>query len=541
MKKDVIYIDIEDDITSIIEKVKSSQEKIIALVPPKRAGILQSAVNLKLLHKAATNASHHLVLITNDKALASLAAGVQIPVAKTLQSRPELASFGGAPDTSEEDVINGEELPIGELQKSAKPSPKNDSHEEVILPDNLIGEETKAATPKKPGKKGAGIPNFNKFRKKLFLIGGGILLLIIFLVWATIFAPHAEVNIRAKTTSVDVALPVTLNSTAPSEPTNAVIKPLAEQVKKTNSADFPATGKKDVGEKASGTVTISNCSDSDPITIPTGTAVSSDGLNFFTASATTVPGLRVKGGQCLPGQATVAVAAQNVGEQYNLQKGKTFTVADQGSQVTARNPNAFTGGSKRQITVVSDADVAAAQQKLTSQDENSVREELKNKFDSKEAIVINESFAAAPSAPNINPAVGSEASTGRITIEITYTLLAIDKDDAKKVLDEHLKTTFDEEKNQKVYDSGLNKLKLEKFTLAEGGGSVQFTTNGDTGPAIDAGKIKPTLVNKNYEEIRQTIQAIDGVDDVDTRFSPFWVSSVNDQKKIEIKFSVSEK
>jgi len=49
MNKDVIYIDVEDDVTAIIGKIKSSNEKIIALVPPKSAGILQSAVNLRLL------------------------------------------------------------------------------------------------------------------------------------------------------------------------------------------------------------------------------------------------------------------------------------------------------------------------------------------------------------------------------------------------------------------------------------------------------------------------------------------------------------
>ena len=47
MNKDIIYIDVEDDITAIIGKIKASKEKIVALVPPKRIGVLQSAVNLR--------------------------------------------------------------------------------------------------------------------------------------------------------------------------------------------------------------------------------------------------------------------------------------------------------------------------------------------------------------------------------------------------------------------------------------------------------------------------------------------------------------
>src|ERR1700758_1329961 len=95
-KKDVIYIDVEDDITAIIGKVKATKEKIVALVPPKRTGVLQSAVNLKLLARTADQSKKRLVIITHNAALSSLAASADIPVAKTLQSRPEIAKSKAA-------------------------------------------------------------------------------------------------------------------------------------------------------------------------------------------------------------------------------------------------------------------------------------------------------------------------------------------------------------------------------------------------------------------------------------------------------------
>lgn len=118
MKKDVIYIDIEDDITSIIGKVKEAGAKIVALVPPKRIGVLQSAVNLKLLTKSATENDKRVVLITSDHSLTALAAGLKIPVAKNLQSRPEIPQMD-SPEVADEEVINGEELPVGELAAAA--------------------------------------------------------------------------------------------------------------------------------------------------------------------------------------------------------------------------------------------------------------------------------------------------------------------------------------------------------------------------------------------------------------------------------------
>ena len=91
-QKDVIYIDVEDDITSIIGKVKASKESIVAIVPPKRTGVLQSAVNLRLLARAASNSDKKLVLVTSNQALTHLAANARMLIAKSLQSKPN-ASF----------------------------------------------------------------------------------------------------------------------------------------------------------------------------------------------------------------------------------------------------------------------------------------------------------------------------------------------------------------------------------------------------------------------------------------------------------------
>ena len=106
--KDVIYIDVDDEITTIIDKVRSSQSKILALVLPKRATTLQSIVNMKLLKRASDDANKHLVLITGEAGLMPLAANVGLYVAKTLQSKPEIPevphSLTEAPDNHEEAI-----------------------------------------------------------------------------------------------------------------------------------------------------------------------------------------------------------------------------------------------------------------------------------------------------------------------------------------------------------------------------------------------------------------------------------------------------
>src|ERR1044072_9196542 len=154
MNKDVIYIDVEDDITAIIGKVKDAKEKIVALVPPKRIGVLQSAVNLRLLTRAAEQNSKRLVLITSNSALVALAAAARVPVAKTLQSKPELAEISALDVDDGEDVIDGSQLPVGDLMKTAGPGASAGLVSSTPIED-LINEnpmdDTKRAAPPAPG------------------------------------------------------------------------------------------------------------------------------------------------------------------------------------------------------------------------------------------------------------------------------------------------------------------------------------------------------------------------------------------------------
>src|SRR5579884_3157174 len=108
--KDTIYVDIDDEITGIIDKVKASDGKVVALVLPKRAGVFQSIVNMKLLKRAADESKKNLVLITSEAGLLPLAGASGIHVAKTLTSKPEIPAGPGGFDDGEETV--DEDTPV---------------------------------------------------------------------------------------------------------------------------------------------------------------------------------------------------------------------------------------------------------------------------------------------------------------------------------------------------------------------------------------------------------------------------------------------
>src|SRR4051794_40738177 len=88
--KETIYIDVEDEITAIIDKVEASKSKIVVLMLPKRATTLQSVVNMRLMKRAADTAKKNLVLVTSESALLPLAGAAGLHVAKDLKSAPEV-------------------------------------------------------------------------------------------------------------------------------------------------------------------------------------------------------------------------------------------------------------------------------------------------------------------------------------------------------------------------------------------------------------------------------------------------------------------
>lgn len=545
MQKDVIYIDVEDDITAIIGKIKAAEHKIVALVPPKRIGAIQSAVNLKLVHRAAEQADKRLVIISNNAALMALAGSAGIPVSKNLQSKPELAEIP-ALDVDDEDVIDGADLPVGEHVATAEKSVDDALSPAVGAAAVAATEGTAKNTPvrsKAPLAAAAAnkvkVPNFDTFRKKLFLIGVAVFLFVGLLVWALVFAPSARVIITARTTDAALSSKVTLGDSLSTDLKAGSIKSLTKSLKKNVSIPFTATGKKDVGEKASGTVTYTNA-DFDSVTIPAGTTLTSanSGLRYVTTSSVTVP----KGScsnvfNCTPGTASGSVVAAESGTKYNSDSGSLS-----GAGVSATFAGATSGGTTREVTVVSQEDVDKVSGDVATADASeAAKKELVAQFGA-EYVILDATFKADKGEVKPSPAVDAEATDGKGTLSgtVSYSLTAVAKSEANKYLDSYFAQQIDGRSNQKIYSNGIKDVSFTNVGATEKGFSANIATNGKIGPKIDEKALKEYAKGKRYGEIQTYIQQVDGVDSVDVKFAPFWVSKApNDINKIKIEFKVN--
>lgn len=556
MNKDVIYIDVEDDITSIISKVKAGTNSIVALVPPKRIGVLQSAVNLKLLQRAAKTEGKHVVLITSDHSLLSLAAGIKMPIAKNLQSRPEIP-HSDAPEITDEEVINGNELSVGELDSklgaaAKKPSSKAEEiGDQIDLTDEIAESKAdeqadKKSSPLKKAKDRAKIPNFNSFRVKLFVIAGGGILLVALLVWAFIFAPSAKVIITAKNQAVSVDRTLHLDPAVASSDTNGlVLKPLVQQVKKSVATEFNATGTKDVGTKATGTITVKNCDSTTSFSLAAGsTFTAAGGFKFTSNASATIPGFSGSSSDCRnngtgAGKADVAVTAADIGTEYNIDA-TSFTISGVSGDVYANSAAAMSGGTKEKATVVSQDDVDKAKESLTAPKVDEIKNSLKKQFGAN-YLIIDESYISEPGQPVSTPAVGEKATKAKLTLETTYTIVGIQRSDAKSVIEKVVNDYLKDNSNQQTNDLGENTISFQAFQKAANNKySVRLVTTAYVGAKIDLASLKNKMAGKRFGEIEAIANEIPDVQNVDVKFSPFWVTSAPAADKIEISFTIQK-
>jgi hypothetical protein len=530
MKKDVIYIDNEDEITSITEKLQDAKSQIVALVLPKRCTVLQSSVNMKILKKAADNAGKNMVLITSEKSLLLLAGLAGVYTAKTLQSKPELVSAAVAQQD------NSDTIDDADIDKNKSVGELAGVDEDAID----IGEEATKAEPQELQKKKDNklkVPNFDSFRLKLFLIIGGILLALGLWFVAFRVLPKATVIVTTenRTAVVNTSFTASANATGYSEE-NRVIPAETKTLTKTESDKFDATGEKNTGSKSSGKVSFSiPCSGvvgGDFPTIPSGTGISSGGLTFITQESTTLSNL---GGGCVLVGDDVSVVAQSPGDQYNINSGRTFSVSGF-SAVSATNNEGFGGGTNKIVKTVSSSDCNNVKDQLLNANTDEAKQELEAQIKEAGLTPIDDTFTYKAGNVTCNPKVGTEASEFTASVQFTYSMAGVNTADLESLIKKDASEQL--EGSQEVLDTGLDDASISVKTRNPNGDYVvAVATNTQVGIKQDPNAIAEGIAGKKKGESYDIIRSLPGVKEVEIKYSPFWVTKTpSNPSKIKVEF-----
>ncbi len=570
MNKEVIYLEPEDDITDILTKLQQAEQKVVALVPPKKASILRSAVNMKLVARVAKECEKVAVIVTADPAIVKMAMGAKIPVAKTLQSRPVVPTEENVKKAEQlEQVIDEESIEDTKVDKKSKTSDKAEKSPETahssskndleLDEDSLEGEEAKDKAKQKAKKKAqkdtANQNFFQKYRNLIIVGAAVIILLAVVLVWAFVFAPAVKITLAISGTPNNFAENVRFTTDQSAQNyTDSLLYAQQITIDKTYKTDIEATGEEDRGDKATGTLSVmfrfraseysgvgfsAGVAEGDIFTTSSGlqyratetlTPVSWDGDSFPIACDNNVSSLS---GTCTK-TFTVTVEAMNAGTDYNLPSGTSWQLFEDAAIVT--NSSSISGGTTDMVKVISADDIAKVKDATLAEHIEEGKEDFSEDF-GKNTVTIEGSFKGEVTEVTTTPAQGEAVKPDDKTsaeVKITYSIYVVSLSDIERYVD--AKTEVAE--GQKIYSYGTPY--FERFTDIEN--EARLKTTYETGPTVTKDDIMEKVKGMKTGQVAAALRSIDGVSSVDIQTSYFWVWSVpTDPSKVEIEFVGEDK
>ncbi len=562
MEKDTVYIDIDDEITSVIDKVISSKAKTVALVLPKRASVFQSVVNMKLLKRKSDQNGKKVILVTTESSLLPLAGATGLLVSKTLASTPEIPDgplIVSREDDIDEDApieVNTEpkrdfrnlkdaknilKRPVGTLDDEAKLNSNNEIDEDLntidiedISKDQDEPEYKPSRKEKKHNKKkdhALSVPDFDTFKKYGFLGVIGIIVLVISSWYLFSVLPTATITIATNAQSVNANLSFSLSTSANTlDSTNNVLP--AKQVTLNNNytASVPATGVMypDIA-KGQVRLTVQICNQSPPSTNPvvnTNVGIAWNSLTFVTTEPTSFNDGVTSGG-CInySAKSNTSVSAQSGGSKYMATSGASFiyrnyTYSNKSTTITGTAVADFTGGDNKTITVASQGDINSATTKL-NQNNDTAKSKLQDQLTQGNYYPLPATFVATPSDVTPNVLAGTQTNTVTVSESVNFVMYGVKQADLVTILEKNIKSQAN---NQSILDNGITNANI---ALANGSTDTTHLTiqaNAAVGPALDVNKIKIASEGQKSQVIKQNITADPNVTNVTIKYSPFYVS-----------------
>lgn len=555
MNKDVIYIEPEDDITDIISKIENAKQKIVALVPPKKAGVLRSVVNIKLISKAATGAKKTAVLVTTDPSITKLAAAAKLPITKDLQSAPAIPELDveDGEEVVKEDVVEDEAEDEKEETEDEKEAEEESEEEKEDEEESEDEEEKKEGLSIKKDKTKKPKNKFFAFlaeHKKLAIVCVILVLaLIVFLIWALFIAPAVDVFVSIKTDTNNFSEAVSFVKEQKDEDIKEGKLYLEERkIEKENEVKFEATGKKNIGEKATGEVVVYSYFSAKGVNaVNAGTRFSISGLSYAANESVTLSWdgdgkscendhIIVDGKiQCLI-SGRVGVTAVEAGEKYNIAKSSTGweTVAN----VAVYSDKEMSGGTDNIITVVQQSDIEKARNELNAGKESENKEKLYETINKDDNLIIESTFKMTTSATVSTPAVDEEVKSGvEPTLKTTTTTLVYTVDKTK--LEELIKEKVNLPENKKIFE--IRNVYIDGFKELDSGFTGKIKAVYFTGPRITETELVEKIMGKGIGDASREIRDIEGISNATIERSYPWVMKVpTDSNKITVSFEIKD-
>lgn len=433
-----------------------------------------------------------------------------------------------------------EETKEEEVKEESEPEEPEKQEELAVFPSKAENYAVEAEEPHIPAqkekrKRGFSLPglpalpfNFSDLlgKKVALLIAGAVVVLLVgsFLLGQFLVSAKVLIKVNPKVQEGSFSAAV---STSPDED-----EILGQEVsaKVEGSQKAVATGTKKTGESAKGDVTVFNWTTS-PTTLKKDTVIiSKDGIKFKLDSDIEVASRSASN----PGQGSVPVVASDFGPSGNISGGQDFTFQQYDELLySGRNDNAFSGGSEKQMTVVSADDLSKLEKSLTSALEQKVKDELKNSNIGK--TIPDEAIKTKVLKKTFDKKADEEASLVNLNMEIEASAMTFSEDDLKNFL---LKDFIKPEEGNQIRPQDIEIVDLST-KITKTGMNLSGKFKAKEIPKLDQGQLAEKIAGKSVKDARALIKETPQIADVEVKFSPslFFANTVPRNKE-KIQFEV---
>ncbi|MDZ4244160.1 MAG: hypothetical protein U1C57_03590, partial [Candidatus Doudnabacteria bacterium] len=372
------------------------------------------------------------------------------------------------------------------------------------------------------------------YRKTLFT---GIALVVLLAVIVFYVMPQARADIKLRTEPVTRDLEVRVDSRQQTaDAANLVIPGEFLQSETTKGRKFAATGKKDVGQKASGFVYIYNFSKTTLVLKAQTTVLNVGDREYLFVQdvgnirPTALIGLEDQEVDQTSLIAPVPVVAAGPGPAYNLAEGARIEITNEvfGAQPKALYAVAaeggLTGGVTREIKVVTENDILSSFDILNQELINETRNELNGSKPNSKLLdkaasseIIEKYSSASPS---------QEASEFESAIKVRLKALAYDESEVLRIIRERISKLLP--KNKILSSDAQFRLnsQFKSIDLASGSGILTNHFEGKASYQLDKEELLEKIKGKSPDEIREILLSRPEIESVEIKLSPFWVKKM---------------
>lgn len=500
-----LFVEPDEEITSVIDRLKNVSDERLVLVVPRGSVIIQSLMNLKLLVQVANTLNKSLGLVTQDS------------VGRQLAHRAGLAIYESV--DSAEPVRTQE----GDFTRQILTDPKAAPTGPVVV-KHFQEDERRPAASQPSFKTTASRPN-QFWRPALKLVIPMLVGLSIYI----LLTPKSQITIKVAGESIEREHSITTDpSAAAVSPDNLLIPgELVEETAETTQ-QFPATGKKNAGDKAIGKVTITNRTGED-VNLPINSKLkSSTGLVYLTNLAVTVKAAIPKidaSGQlsALPGQATTEAVADQPGEQYNSSAPSSLTIVDLAAvkqDKISAEASAFQGGSTKELTVVSADDIDNGRRSTRTNLDQLLKDQAVKKSNQK--TILDGAFVTEVIDEQLDHAAGDETNQVSLKLKGKVKALAFNDSIFQKTLVELVRKNLPDNQDVALTTQDQITAVVQSIDFDQKKLIVRGKLSTRVIPKIDQNRLKKSLVGRTTSQAQTIIQKQPQVKDVIITLSPAW-------------------